>query len=177
MRSVGPRIWIVWIALLGLVPVPAARADSLFHWVDDKGVHHFTNIRPPDGVDNLGHIEEIPYNADADEERRERDSAYQVQRELEAVQERLEDAERQAEEASRRAEEAERKADQLADEVRRKEQVTETRYTVAYPYWWVRPHRERFPWKLHSKDRPRRPPKGDKAEHADKPRPHSERRE
>jgi hypothetical protein len=172
VSTVCTRIWIAWIALLGLTLVSAARADSLFHWVDDKGVHHFTNIPPPEDAEALRRIEEIPYNAAADEERRERDLEFERQRELEAVQEQLEDAERQAEEASRRAEEAERRADRLAEEVRLKAQAAEeTRYSVTYPYWWYRPPHDRYPWKPRPDQRPRRPGKDGRADYPYRPYP------
>lgn len=154
------------VLLMGATLAPTSGAESIYHWVDDRGVHHYTDTPPDEGVGKFRRIEEIPHDAAADAARQERDREFEQRQELEAVQDRLAEAERQAEDASRRAAEAERKADRLAEEVRRQEENDDSRYSVIYPYWWDhRPHYGRPPvrppWKPPG-DRPRpskpRPP-------------------
>lgn len=52
LSAVGGTIKLVSAALLlGLATAGAATAATLYKWVDERGVTHLTDERPPEGVD------------------------------------------------------------------------------------------------------------------------------
>jgi len=64
------RQLIVIGAMLGLIVGAPAQAD-IYRWKDAKGVIHFSNEPPPQGVSVIEKIEEAPYDAEADRRRAE----------------------------------------------------------------------------------------------------------
>ena len=125
------------VLLLLLADIRPAAAE-LYYWTDKKGVRHYTNTKPPDSVEATMPMEEIPYDPETDDQRRQQEDTILEEAEKDALQERLEEAEQKAEEASRQAEAAKRKADRLEQEL--KEQEEEDRsYGVYYPYRWYGP--------------------------------------
>ncbi len=106
--------WFVLLGFLFLIFAPGAEAD-IYRWRDGRGVMHFSNQPPPNGVQVLERIEETPHDPAADQERRESDQRVLKdfeRRELEEAKLRALEQEREArrrlEEAERRLEEAKR---------------------------------------------------------------------
>ena len=96
-----------------------ARAD-IYSWTDENGVNHFTNYSPPKQAKLLMKTPEIPYDEEADNQRRENDRLEVARQELaerEAflLQEQQE-AERRIAEANARADAALREADRILQE-------------------------------------------------------------
>jgi hypothetical protein len=120
-----------WISALMILWAWHPAAADLYHWVDENGVRHFSNTRPPAGVESSVIGEEIPYDPETDSQRRAQEDAMLKDRESAETQRRLEEAERKAEEARRQAEAAKRKADRLEKEL--EEQEEDRSYGVYYP--------------------------------------------
>jgi hypothetical protein len=68
----------VW--LYGFVAL-TAHAD-IYSWTDENGVNHFTNYAPPKHAKLLMKTPEIPYDQEADNQRRENDSLEVARQEL-----------------------------------------------------------------------------------------------
>ena len=124
-----------WRLLLLLLFLAHPATADLYHWTDENGVRHFSNTPPPEGVDKTIWQEEIPYDPESDDKRRDREDALLQERESAETQRRLEEAERKAEEARREAEAAKRKADRLEEEL---EEEKENR---SYGVYYYRKHR------------------------------------
>jgi hypothetical protein len=155
------------VLLLLLADIQPVGAD-LYYWTDKKGVRHYSNTKPPDGEEATVLMEEIPYDPETDDQRRQEEDTMLEEAEKDALQERLEDAERKAEEARRQAEAAKRKADRLEQEL--KEQEEDRSYGVYYPYrWYGQPG-----WRPPGHRPPGHRPPGNKppAWHPPRPRPH-----
>lgn len=124
------------VLLLFFVNMRPTSAD-VYYWTDKDGVRHYSNTKPPDGEKAAVLMEEIPYDPEADDLRRQEVDALLEEAERDELQERLEEAERKAEEANRQAEAAKRKADRLEQEI--KEQEEDRSYGIYYPYPRQRP--------------------------------------
>jgi len=125
------------LLLLTLLVTPLPAAAELYYWKDDNGVRHYTNTKPPDGVEATVLMNEIPYDPETDDQRRRQEKSMLEEAEKEALQERLEEAERNAKEAQRQAQEAKRKADRLEEAI--EEQEDDGGYGIYYPYPGHRP--------------------------------------
>jgi hypothetical protein len=129
------------LGLAGFFAVEA-RAD-IYSWTDENGVRYFTNYAPPKQAKLLMKTPEIPYDAQADEQRRAND-------ELEAAKQQLAEKEalllQQQQEAERRLAEANAKAEatlQEADRILQDAQQTagesadyDDDNSYAYPYYY-----------------------------------------
>ena len=97
----------------------SARAD-IYSWTDENGVNHFTNYAPPKHAKLLMKTPEIPYDEEADNQRRETDRLEAARHELaerEAfLQREQQAAERRIAEANARADEALWEADRILQE-------------------------------------------------------------
>ena len=120
--------------LLAIIPTTAA---DLYQWTDENGVRHYTNTKPPDGTDATVLMEEIPYDPETDDQRRQQEEAMLEEAEQNELLERLEEAERKADEARRQAEAAQRRADRLEKEIEAQED--DPSYGIYYPYPRRRP--------------------------------------
>lgn len=49
-----------------------AIADTIFTWTDSDGVKRYSNSQPPEGVENVQAIQEIPYEQSGDAQRRQK---------------------------------------------------------------------------------------------------------
>ena len=66
---------ILYTALLTTFFLAAPAGAEIYHWVDDQGVPHYSNQKPPETDKPLSTQEEIPYDAEADRKRREAEAA------------------------------------------------------------------------------------------------------
>jgi len=133
------RIWkatLSFVALLVILPAPAAA--TVYFWVDEDGVKHFSNTPPPEGAEVLFRQAEIPYDREADQKRHASEALVRQTRELEAARERLAAAEAALDETLRRAQDAEQRADALAVASSRAQDEDEYVYRAVYPYWGYR---------------------------------------
>src|SRR5210317_1220654 len=96
-----------------------ARAD-IYSWTDENGVNHFTNYSPPKQAKLLIKTPEIPYDEDADNQRRENDQLEVARQELAERETFLlqeqQAAERRIAEANARADAALLEADRILQE-------------------------------------------------------------
>ena len=106
-----------WIVIMLLVLGRTDAVANLYHWTDSNGIRHFSNTPPPEGVQSVKALKEIPYDPESDNQRREREDALLQEREAAQNLKRLEDAERNAAEARRQADAARRKAKRLEREL------------------------------------------------------------
>jgi hypothetical protein len=106
------------IGVYGLVAV-TARAD-IYSWTDENGVTHFTNYAPPKQAKLIMKTPEIPYDEEADNQRRETDRLEIARQELAERETFLlqeqQAAERRIAEANARADAALREADRVMQE-------------------------------------------------------------
>jgi hypothetical protein len=106
----------VWV--YGFVAL-SARAD-IYSWTDENGVNHFTNYSPPKHAKLLMKTPEIPYDEEADNQRRENDRLEVARQELAEREAFLlqeqQAAERRIAEANARADAALREADRILQE-------------------------------------------------------------
>ena len=106
----------VWV--YGFVAL-TARAD-IYSWTDENGVNHFTNYAPPKHAKLLMKTPEIPYDEEADNQRRETDRLEIARQELAEREAFLlqeqQAAERRIAAANARADAALWKADQILQE-------------------------------------------------------------
>ena len=106
----------VWV--YGFVAL-TARAD-IYSWTDENGVNHFTNYSPPKQAKLLIKTPEIPYDEDADNQRRENDQLEVARQELAEREAFLlqeqQAAERRIAEANARADAALWEADRILQE-------------------------------------------------------------
>jgi hypothetical protein len=107
---------VVWV--YGFVAL-TAHAD-IYSWTDENGVNHFTNYAPPKQAKLLIKTPEIPYDEEADNERRENDRLEMARQELAEREAFLLQEQRAAErriaEANARADAALREADRILQE-------------------------------------------------------------
>ena len=133
-RSIGRRITVglsAWIALILVLGSGPGLADVLYQWTDEKGVRHFSNTRPPKGVDATVLMDEIPYDPETDVQRREQEARIMEERKTDELEERLEKAEREADAARREAEAARRRAERVEEAL--EEEQEDRSYGIYYP--------------------------------------------
>lgn len=105
MKSLLCLLAAIFCLAIGL---PAA-LGQLYHWVDEEGVHYYSNEPPLGDAEIINILPETPYDEKADQERMEeyrqwrRERSREIQERIERV--RAEESDRRAEER-RRAEEA-----------------------------------------------------------------------
>jgi hypothetical protein len=95
MKTLRNALLVVPLVLLA---VYSADAD-IYVWTDESGIKHITNYAPPERAQVLIHTPEIPYDAEADRQRREAEHREQIAREKRELAEqkaRLELLEREA---------------------------------------------------------------------------------
>ena len=63
----------VLVALIICIFSPQAALAEVYGWIDENGVKHYSNEPPPPGTTVVKKKTEIPYDAERDQERRERD--------------------------------------------------------------------------------------------------------
>jgi hypothetical protein len=107
-------VWVaVWVCGFSIT---AANAD-IYSWTDENGVNHFTNYAPPKQARLLMKTPEIPYDEEADIQRRETDRLEVARQELAEREAFLmlqqQQAERRLAEANARVDAALREADKI----------------------------------------------------------------
>ncbi len=111
-----------------LVLIGAAAEANLYYWVDENGVRHYSNEPPPENVNVLERMSEVPHSPEADRQRMEEYQEWR-QNQLRRIENALE--EQRAEEAARaerdRRIEAEREAaeEQAREEAEREEAMAQ----------------------------------------------------
>ena len=131
-----------------------ARAD-IYSWTDENGVNHFTNYSPPKQAKLLMKTPEIPYDEEADNQRRENDRLEVARQELaerEAflLQEQQE-AERRIAEANARADAALREADRILQEAEAAAEDTNYNRSNGYAYGYSPYNRYGYSSRFHYK--------------------------
>ena len=66
------QVSIIAVLLLVLF-YPFVASGEMYSWIDENGVKHYSNEPPPPGTTVVKKKTEIPYDAERDQERRERD--------------------------------------------------------------------------------------------------------
>jgi hypothetical protein len=137
------RQWGLWTAAIAfavcLASLPSPSAATVYFWVDEDGVKHFSNTPPPEGAEVLFRQTEIPYDREADQKRHASEALARQARELEAARERLAEAEAALDDTLQRARDAEQRADALAvAAAARAQDEDEYVYRAVYPYWGYR---------------------------------------
>jgi hypothetical protein len=123
------------VVLLG---VGSANAD-IYVWTDESGIKHITNYAPPEQAQVLIRTPEIPYDAEADRQRREAERREQLAREKQELAEqkaRLELLEREAHARMSAAEQMHR--EMSAYEKGRADQARESDTSIR-SYWYGGP--------------------------------------
>jgi hypothetical protein len=127
---------LVAVGVYGFVAL-SARAD-IYSWTDENGVNHFTNYAPPKHAKLLMKTSEIPYDAEADNQRRETDRLEVARQELAERETFLlqeqQAAERRIAEANARANAALREADQILQEAEAAAEDTNYNRSNGYLY-------------------------------------------
>jgi hypothetical protein len=143
----------VWV--YGLVAL-TAHAD-IYSWTDENGVNHFTNYAPPKHAKLLMKTPEIPYDEEADYQRRENDSLEVARQELaerEAILLQAQQAaERRIAEADARAHAALWEADRILQETEAAAEDTNYDRSNDYAYGYYPSYgygyRPGYPYKRH----------------------------
>ena len=124
----------VWV--YGFVAL-TAHAD-IYSWTDENGVNHFTNYAPPKHAKLLMKTPEIPYDQEADNQRRENDSLEVARQELAEREAFLlqeqQAAERRIAEANARADAALWEADRILQEAEAAAEDTNYDRSNGYAY-------------------------------------------
>jgi Domain of unknown function (DUF4124) len=63
-------------ALLLVLSCPFTASGEMYSWIDENGAKHYSNEPPPPGTTVVEKEKEIPYDAERDQERGERDEQY-----------------------------------------------------------------------------------------------------
>jgi hypothetical protein len=143
------------IGFAGLA-LSAANAD-IYSWTDENGVRYFTNYAPPKQAKLLMKTPEIPYDEEADQQRRENDALEAAKQELaerEAfVLQQQQEAERRIAEANARAEATLREADRILQNAETAAQDADYNDASSYAYPYYAPYYGyRYPPKVHYYD-------------------------
>ncbi|MGD8369106.1 MAG: DUF4124 domain-containing protein [Desulfobacterales bacterium] len=119
------------LAVLGvLLAGTAATGAEIYHWIDQQGVHRYSNQPPPAGVPIIERMDEHRYDPEADRKRRERDAVeweqFRQRQEKERREAETREQEQQLQEAiekqraqEKKIEALEKKVDQLQKEQKR----------------------------------------------------------
>jgi hypothetical protein len=145
------NIWALILALFGLGGLAASTAGAdIYAWTDENGVKNFTNQAPPKQATLFMKTPEIPYDEEADHQRREVDRLAVARQELAEREafllEQQQAAERRIAAANARADEALREADrilrdaQAASEDANYSSSSGSGYGYYFPYYRYRPH-------------------------------------
>jgi hypothetical protein len=138
---------------LGCVFSSTGRAD-IYVWTDDEGIKHFTNYAPPANAQLLMKTQEIPYDEQADQERRETEEqqrqalAWQAIAEKEAMlAEQQQEAEQRMAADRRRTEQILQQAEDLLDNAAAEDDVCDDSCLSYgyYPYYYLK-YPYHHPW-------------------------------
>jgi hypothetical protein len=135
MKTLRNAILVMPLVLLG---VESTNAD-IYVWTDESGIKHITNYAPPEHAHVLLRTPEIPYDAEADRQRREaeqRERLAREKRELAEQEARLELLEREA--SARMAAAEQLRREMSAYEKGREDQARESS-TTSRSYWYGGP--------------------------------------
>ena len=134
-------VTMVWVAVwISGFSISAADAD-IYSWTDENGVNHFTNYAPPKQARLLMKTPEIPYDKEADIQRRETDRLEVARQELaereDFLLQKQFEVERRLAEANARADAALREADQILQdaEAAAEDANYNGRYVNGYGYY------------------------------------------
>ena len=168
------NIQVLIMALLGFAGLAVSTASAdIYAWTDENGVKYFTNQAPPKQATLFMKTPEIPYDEEADNQRREIDRLAVARQELaerEAfILEQQLAAERRIAAANARADEALREADRILQDA--KAASEDANYSSSssfgfgyyYPYYRYKSHHhkkghKRFPRQPLSKKAPSQTP-------------------
>jgi hypothetical protein len=149
MKRLNTGVMILLAFGFASLAVPTASAD-IYAWTDENGVRHFTNQAPPKQATLFMKTPEIPYDEEADNQRREMDRLAVARQELaerEALLvEQQQAAERRLEAANARADEALREAErilqdaQAASENANYSSSSSFVFGYHYPYYRYKPY-------------------------------------
>jgi hypothetical protein len=128
--------------------ISAVKAD-IYSWTDEDGVSHFTNYAPPKQARLLMKTPEIPYDEEADIQRREAERLEMARQELAEREafllQQQQEAQRRIAEANARAEAALREADRILKDVETAADEADSyrsssyRSGYYYPYYGIGP--------------------------------------
>ena len=143
MKRLNLRVLILAIfGFLGLA-VSTAGAD-IYAWTDENGVRHFTNHVPPKQATLFMKTPEIPYDEEADNQRREMDRLVVTRQELAKREafllEQHQAAERRIEAANARADEALREAERILKDAQAASENANYGYSSIFGYGYYYPY-------------------------------------
>ena len=145
MKRLDIRVLI--LAIFGFVSLAVSTAGAdIYAWTDKNGVRHFTNQAPPKQATLFMKTPEIPYDEEADNQRREIDRLAVARQELAEREafllEQQQAAERRIAAANARADEALREADRILRDAEDANYNYSGSYGYGYyyPYYKHRPH-------------------------------------
>jgi len=122
MRRLLLSALLVWLVSSGIA---GATDSQVYYWTDDNGVRHFSNLPPEKPVEEMGRMQEIPYDEEADQARMEEDKAWMMQEKERAERKRRQEAEEKAAKEAKEAEEQRLAAErqQAEEDARQQEQA------------------------------------------------------
>ena len=145
--------------------VSTASAD-IYAWTDENGVKNFTNQAPPEQATLFMKTPEIPYDEEADIQRREMDDQAVARQELAErkafLREQQQEAERRIAAANAKAEEALREADRILQDAQAASEDANFRSSSSYGFGFFYPYyhyRSRHHYKDDNRFRKRHPSK------------------
>jgi hypothetical protein len=143
MKRLNIRVLILAVLGFAGLAVSTAGAD-IYAWTDENGVKYFTNHAPPKQATLFMKTPEIPYDEEADNQRREIDRLAVARQELaerEAfILEQQLAAERRLEAANARADEALREADRILQDANAAAEDANSSYSGSYGYGYYFPY-------------------------------------
>jgi len=149
MKRLNLRVLI--LVIFGFFGFAASTASAdIYAWTDENGVRHFTNHVPPKQSTLFMKTPEIPYDEEADNERREMDRLAVARQELAEREafllEQQQAAERRLEAANARVDETLREAERILKDAQAASEDTNYGsyigfgYGYYYPYYRHKPH-------------------------------------
>jgi hypothetical protein len=143
MKRLNIVVMILSACGLAGLAVSTASAD-IYAWTDENGVKNFTNQAPPEQATLFMKTPEIPYDEEADIQRREMDDQAVARQELaerEAfLREQQQEAERRIAAANARADAALREAGRVLQDAQATSEDADSAYSSSYGYGYYYPY-------------------------------------
>jgi hypothetical protein len=124
-HMMGRALVVFVLFWFGFLEIAGASDSQVYHWTDEKGVRHFSNLPPETPVEGLKHAPEIPHDPEADQARMREDEAWLKKERQRAEQERRRIAEEKAAKEAKEAEEKQLEAErqEALEEARRQAEI------------------------------------------------------
>ena len=153
MKRLNLRVLI--LVIFGFFGFAASTASAdIYAWTDENGVRHFTNHVPPKQATLFMKTPEIPYDEEADNERREMDRLAVASQELAEREafllEQQQAAERRLEAAKARADETLREAERILKDAQAASEDTNYGSYIGFGYGYYYPY-SRYKFHHHKK--------------------------